>query len=136
MACINQFVRDVEFYRMINDIREVQLIVNAANKDKPMGSNVLNLISNNFRSDFPISIFVSTSPTRCFQARSSDLVSQIHSDNSGIIFIPFGHFSQTLKELFLRILFIIPQSITIIRPTTPLGLTRVIIQYNHQSTFS
>ncbi len=93
----------------------------------------MKLVTDVLCSNFPVCGLVSTAPCGCCHSTPSYLISQIHANNSWIVFIPFCHFSQTLKKLLFWILFIIPQSITIIRATTPLRFTGMIVQNHHQT---
>ncbi len=118
---------------MIDDLRQIKLIVNSTNNNEPVRSDLLKLVTDVLCSNFPVCQLVPTAPCGCCHTTPSDLISQIHANNSWVFSISFCHFSQTFKKLLLWILFIIPQSITIIRTTTPLGFTGMIVQNDHQT---
>lgn len=93
VACVYEFVRYVKSAWGIFDIGKVELIVNTSNENQPMWGNLKYLISRNFSCNPPICFLLTTSPSRCFHTSSSDLISQIHTNNSGIVLVPFGHLS-------------------------------------------
>ena len=136
MTCVNQFVWYFQSTWGFFDICKVQLIIDAANKNQPMWGDFEDLISCSLSSDSPVSVFVTASPSWSFKAGSSDLISQVHTNDSGIVAISFGQFSQTFKKLFFRILLIVPESVTIAGPTTPLRFTGMIVEDDHKAGFS
>lgn len=136
MTCVNQLVWYFQSAWGFFYICKVQLIIDAANKNQPMWSNFEDLISCSLSSDSPVSVFVTASPSWSFKASSSDLISQVHTNDSGIVAISFGQLSQTFKKLFLRILLIVPESVTIAGPTTPLRFTGMIVEDDHKAGFS
>lgn len=93
MACVHKFVWDFEFDWVVDDVCEIQLVIDASDKHQPMRCDVLELVGNILGSHLPIGFTVPAPPGRRCHARPSNFVSQVHSDDSWIVFISLGHFS-------------------------------------------
>lgn len=65
-----------------------------------------------------------------------ELISQIHSDNSGIFAIPLGKLFSALKEFILWELIAPPKAISVVIGAAPLRGASVIVEDDHQSDIS
>ena len=133
MTCVDEFVWYRKLKRLFGNLCKVKLIIEPTDKNEPMRTNFEYFFSTYFGSSVPISKWIFGSPISINSISLPELVSQIHSNNSRIMFVSFRKMLSTLKVHVFRILPGPPKSIPIIVRAAPLRLACVVVQYYHET---
>ena len=136
MTRINQLVRNTQRKGRFMHSRQIYLVTQTRNQYQPVRSNRLHLLSTNTSRTLPVRQRIAVPPSSVQTMGLPQLIPQIHTHHSLVMFVPLGKSLGTLKKHIFWELPTPPQSISVIIRTAPLRGARMIIQNNHQTHFS